>query len=116
MQMVDNMGSLLQSFALKRILEEMNVQVEFLDIAPNEEDNNLLNGIRQQYVAERERDGLFGKISKIDKYTLNRFIIKIKSNQQNQLFNEFRVNCLETEKKSNKYDLCIIGSDEVFNC
>ena len=55
MQMVDNMGSLLQSFALKRILEEMNVQVEFLDIAPNEEDNNLLNGIRQQYVAERER-------------------------------------------------------------
>lgn len=29
MQMVDNMGSLLQSFALKRILEEMNVQVEF---------------------------------------------------------------------------------------
>lgn len=65
---------------------------------------------------ERERDGLFGKISKIDKYTLNRFIIKIKSNQQNQLFNEFRVNCLETEKKSNKYDLCIIGSDEVFNC
>lgn len=54
MQMVDNMGSLLQSFALKRILEEMNAQVEFLDIAPNEEDNNLLNGIRQQYVAERE--------------------------------------------------------------
>ena len=48
MQMVDNMGSLLQSFALKRILEEMNVQVEFLDIASNEEDNNLLNGIRQQ--------------------------------------------------------------------
>lgn len=54
MQMVDNMGSLLQSFALKRILEEMNVQVEFLDIASNEEDNNLLNGIRQQYVAERK--------------------------------------------------------------
>ena len=106
MQMVDNMGSLLQSFALKRILEEMNVQVEFLDIASNEEDNNLLNGIRQQYVAEREKDGLFGKISKIDKYTLNRFTIKIKSNQQNRLFNEFRVNCLETEKKSNKYDLC----------
>lgn len=116
MQMVDNMGSLLQSFALKRILEEMNVQVEFLDIASNEEDNNLLNGIRQQYVAKREKDGLFGKISKIDKYTLNRFTIKIKSNQQNRLFNEFRVNCLETEKKSNKYDLCIIGSDEVFNC
>lgn len=56
MQMVDNMGSLLQSFALKRILEEMNVQVEFLDIASNEEDNNLLNGIRQQYVAERRTD------------------------------------------------------------
>lgn len=32
------------------------------------------------------------------------------------MFNEFRVNCLETEKKSNKYDLFIIDSDEVFNC
>ena len=116
MQMVDNMGSLLQSFALKRILEGMNAQVEFLDIAPNEEDNNLLNGIRQQYAEEREKDGFFGKISKIDKYTLNRFTIKIKSNRQNQLFDEFRVNCLEIQKKRDKYDLCVIGSDEVFNC
>lgn len=55
MQMVDNMGSLLQSFALKRILEEMNVQVEFLDIAPNEEDNNLLNGISNSMLRREKR-------------------------------------------------------------
>ena len=53
--MVDNMGSLLQSFALKRILEEMNVQVEFLDIAPNEEDNNLLNTERRVLTAHISR-------------------------------------------------------------
>ena len=53
MQMVDNMGSLLQSFALKRILEGMNVQVEFLGITPNEEDNSLLKGISQHYTDER---------------------------------------------------------------
>ena len=116
MQMVDNMGSLLQSFALKRILEGMNVQVEFLGITPNEEDNSLLKGISQHYTDEREKNGLLGKISKIDKYALNRLIIKAKSKRQNQLFNEFRVNCLETQKKDNKYDLCVIGSDEVFNC
>ena len=55
MQMVDNMGSLLQSFALKRILEEMNVQVEFLDIASNEEDNNLLNGISNSMLRREKR-------------------------------------------------------------
>lgn len=116
MQMVDNMGSLLQSYALKKTLESMSAQVEFINIVPNDEDNRLLEGYKQQYLEEKEKIGFVGKIKKFDKYVVNRLRIKRKSNQQNAVFNDFRVKQLKIEKKSLKYDVCVIGSDEVFNC
>lgn len=116
MQMVQNMGSLLQSYALKKRLEELGAHVEFLNIKKNDNDNELLENYVKEYAEERERTGFFGKLSKIDKYTFNRLRIKKKNIEQNDLFNRFRVQELQLDKKSEKYDVCVIGSDEVFNC
>ena len=35
---------------------------------------------------------------------------------QNNLFDDFRADHLRINQKSDRYDLCVIGSDEVFNC
>ena len=116
MQQIDNMGSLLQSYALKKTIEKLGNEVEFIDIAKRDEDYELLGNYKQKYHEEREKDGIIGKISKTDRYTLNRLKIKRKSIEQGAAFNKFRVEQLNIEKKSHQYDVCVIGSDEVFNC
>ena len=116
MQQIDNMGSLLQSYALKTTIEKLGNEVEFIDIKKRDEDYKLLGNYKQEYHEEREKDGLLGKISKIDRYTINRLKIKRKSVEQGLAFDEFRKEYLNVDKKSRHYDLCVIGSDEVFNC
>lgn len=116
MQRVDNMGSLLQAYALKTIIEKLGNNVEFIDIIKREEDNVLLGDYRQEYNTEKEELGWIGKIKKLDCYTINRLKIKGKSKKQNGEFEKFRIKYLGIQKKSLKYDICIIGSDEVFNC
>lgn len=116
MQQIDNMGSLLQSYALKTTIEKLGNEVEFIDIKKRYDDYKLLGNYKQEYHEEREKDGLLGKISKIDRYTLNRLKIKRKNKEQGSAFDEFRKEHLNIDKKSRHYDLCVIGSDEVFNC
>lgn len=116
MQQIDNMGSLLQSYALKTTIEKLGNEVEFIDIKKRDEDYKLLGNYKQEYHEEREKGGLLGKISKIDRYTINRLKIKRKSVEQGLVFDEFRKEYLNIDKKSRHYDLCVIGSDEVFNC
>lgn len=116
MQQIDNMGSLLQSYALKTTIEKLGNEVEFIDIQKRDDDYKLLGNYKQEYHEEREKDGLLGKISKIDCYTINRLRIKRKSVEQGIVFDEFRKEHLNIDKKSRQYDLCVIGSDEVFNC
>ena len=91
MQQIDNMGSLLQSYALKKTIEKLGNEVEFIDIAKRDEDYELLGNYKQEYHEEREKDGIIGKISKTDRYTLNRLKIKRKSIEQGAAFNKFRV-------------------------
>lgn len=43
-------------------------------------------------------------------------LIKFKSRQQATVFNIFRHTVLNIQKTSKYYHLCVIGSDEVFNC
>lgn len=118
MQRVDNFGSLLQGYALKHLLEDMGRKVWFLDIAPNEEDHKLLDPHTIVSFHEGEESGSFlEKLKKIDQYTLNRIKMKWLSKRQRMHFETFRKNSLETEKPGpDRYDLCVIGSDEVFNC
>lgn len=116
MQQIDNMGSLLQSYALKTTIEKLGNEVEFIGIKKSDKDYKLLENYKQEYHEEREKDGLLGKISKIDRYTINRLKIKRKSKEQGSAFEKFRIDYLNTDRNSEKYDLCVIGSDEVFNC
>ena len=118
MQRVQNFGSLLQSYSLKKIIEKQGHEVSFLDIENNNEDNNLLVGMVQDFSKEGEGNGLISKIKKIDKYLFNRIAIKKLMEQQNKLFNQFIKNQLSIpDKHENKAcDVCVIGSDEVFNC
>lgn len=119
MQRVPNFGSLLQSYALKSMLEKNGHTVEFIDIVPNSNDNSLLAGKQNVFLKEGERGGTFlSKLKKIDRYTLNRLRIKRRNQRQLELFEKFRFAELEIRQESNEkqYDCCVIGSDEVFNC
>lgn len=115
MQKVNNFGSLLQSYSLKKIVEKLNCHVEFIDILPNKNDNDLMTKIK---VFSEEKIANTSKIKKIDIYTFNRIKIKLKDNKQKELFNDFRKNYLNISNNTSNdiYDMCIIGSDEVFNC
>lgn len=118
MQRVQNVGSLLQAYSLKSILEEMEHDVRFIDIQRIEEDAKMLE-IGECYGHECDGgQGLLSKIKKIDRYTLNRIRIKRLSNRQLKIFEGFRQDVLGIKKEDNEksYDCCVIGSDEVFNC
>lgn len=116
MQKVENFGSVLQAYALKKILEKKGHDVYFIDIKKNDKDYYLLNNHSQIFELEKEQTGIKGKLKKINKYVINRCINLFRLKRQNLEFEKFRVENLEIYKKLNNYDICIIGSDEVFNC
>lgn len=118
MQKVPNFGSLLQSYSLKKMLECMGAEVHFIDIEKNGEDDKVV-GERLQFGKELEKNsGILSKLKKIDRYTFNRIKIRKIANEQDWYFEDFRKNilCIEDEDNEENYDLCVIGSDEVFNC
>lgn len=116
MQRINNIGSLLQSYALKKVFEKMNVEVEFIDIKRNENEYALLDEYKNKNRKKNIIQHLGDKIDKLDKYTFSRLRLKKLNNIQNQEFEKFRKEKLEIDKVSSSYDMCVIGSDEVFNC
>ena len=117
MQRVENFGSLLQSYSLKRILEQQGHTVSFIDIEPRAEDDKLLDGSVMHFADTPASASLWGKLKKIDKYFFTRLCNKYAGKQQLKKFEKFRQEVLGVCKKSNYdyFDCCIIGSDEVFN-
>lgn len=120
MQRVCNYGSVLQSYSLKKILEELGHDVEFIDIDKNPS-NTIYSGLNLRFRTDRDYDQSAGRIAKLltraDKYLLIRIINRIKQNRQNMIFKQFQQNILKLNNNTfNEYDVCIIGSDEVFNC
>lgn len=118
MQKIQNFGSLLQSYALKKMLEQLGHQVSFIDIEKKEEDAALLGAKTLNFSNESEPKGILGKLKKIDRYSINRLRIKRRAWEQDQEFNRFRKNvlCVKQEDNDSIYDICVIGSDEVFSC
>lgn len=57
MQKVQNFGSLLQSYSLKKLLESLGAEVHFIDIERNEEDDKVVGNIRLEFVNEMEKTG-----------------------------------------------------------
>ncbi len=119
MQRVPNFGSLLQSYSLKKMLEELGAEVHFIDIQKNEQDNMTVKARSIVFDGEMEASGgLQSKLKKIDRYTWNRLRVRRIADKQDDMFEQFRKNELLIKDSDNKktYDLCVIGSDEVFNC
>lgn len=114
MQDINNFGSLLQAYALKKILSEYG-EVSFLPIRQLEEDR-LVQFEPVIYSKEFERsNGLVDKIRKIDRYVINRLKNREDIKKQNLLFEEFRQKYFK-RNIGHQIDTCVIGSDEVFNC
>lgn len=63
MQMVNNIGSLLQAYSLKKIIEKNGNEVSFIDIKKNEDDYKLMD---KYYLKEKKKT--INKIKKFDKY------------------------------------------------
>lgn len=117
MQHVDNFGSVLQAYALKGMLEQLGHQVTFLPIEPSREDNSLRSDACMTFSGEGEdARTLLHKLKKLDRYTLNRVWLKYRWLCQRREFERFRSRYLPEADKNDRYDCCVIGSDEVFNC
>lgn len=115
MQEVNNMGSLLQAYSLKKMVEELGEDCYFIDIEPNKNDEQIMEKviprqpIRNNVIKE--------KIRGIDRYFWNRIRIRKIQDEQDVKFEEFREKILGcSHKVETQLDLAIIGSDEVFNC
>lgn len=116
MQRVNNMGSLLQAYALKKLIENNDITVEFMDIVSSDNEIDLLKNNTNHFEDEGETNSLVGKIKKIDRYLINRIKNKILLKKQYSLYDIFRKEYLCILNTSSRYDVCVIGSDEVFNC
>lgn len=117
MQRIENYGSLLQAYALKKFLESFGAEVEFMDIKKIPEDYN--EGIGKYFNFRNEYEGRGVELSKINRFLPTRVKHKLLGtiyNKQNKYFEDFRNETLDISKKSQHYDLCVIGSDEVFSC
>ncbi|MBE5834816.1 MAG: polysaccharide pyruvyl transferase family protein [Butyrivibrio sp.] len=110
MQRIQNYGSFLQAYGLKRILEDIGCEVQFVDYHPGE-----------TLIPADGGTGIVRKISKVlevFKYSAPikekiRFI-KYKKNYATNYYPYLGIN--DDKNYSPKVDVLVIGSDEVFNC
>lgn len=119
MQRVLNYGSLLQAYSLKKMLASLGHEVAFIDIEPNKQDNLKrlkvktfdegvkLSGKNIVYRLLQQDSNIFYGLKKIK---AKKNVIKLQK--------KFADEVLELNETNNdqKYDACVIGSDEVFNC
>lgn len=111
MQRVDNYGSVLQGYSLKKLINNLGHHTEFIDIKKgNNEDLN-------------KQCEAFSSFSEFEynnsiRYQMLRIKNKFSNIETQKMFNDFRKKALHIKNNNNTsiYDVCIIGSDEVFNC
>ena len=105
MQKVVNYGSFMQSFALRKVIESLGHEVEYLDISSGDQ----LEGL------ERSKSLYFKKFVerflKLSFFQIYRQHKRLNNRFHKEFFEELGV----YKKKYNKYDVVVIGSDEVFH-
>lgn len=108
MQQVDNYGSVLQAYSLKKMIESLGGEVKFLAIKRGE--NAVLNNQCSPNEVNTKKNSWM-------KTQLNRICGKIRGRKLRKVFDEFRSNTgLNSVSGVETVDICVIGSDEVFNC
>lgn len=114
MQRIYNYGSFLQAYALKRLIENINneVEVSFVDYRPGKpllkSDNEESTGMKRKFEKLRE-------YSKVD----SSFINKVRFFNHKRTYGKRFYPLLGISKEliyDADLDLLVIGSDEVFNC
>lgn len=114
MQRIKNYGSYLQAYGLKKLLEEMGAEVQFVDYKV------------EPTVFERKtfRSTIIYRIGRIIWRKLKRLILNLEADERYKydffdLYSSTYLKDLEVTKKRRyrtEVDILIIGSDEVFNC
>lgn len=122
MQRVKNWGSFLQSYALKKTIEELGHECSFLDIKPGVGmDKNVLMDLNKRRPIKTTID----RICRFLYYTLTgQIVTRLKAQIFHKKFatryqREFlpMLGITPDEYEDNKsFDIVVIGSDEVFNC
>lgn len=111
MQKVDNYGSVLQAYSLKKMIETLGHQVEFIDIKRGEDENlNAQCKKLSSYSADKDKSWVACQMLRV--------INKLSNIEAERIYEKFRLNELHIKRNTNNsiYDVCTIGSDEVFNC
>lgn len=111
MQKVDNYGSVLQSYSLKKMIEMLGHQVEFIDIKRGDDEKlNTQCAERSFYSLAKDKNWLTHQVQRV--------VNKLSNIEMERVYSTFRFNKLGINKNTNSsiYDVCVIGSDEVFNC
>lgn len=111
MQRIYNYGSFLQAYGLKKILQSLDADVNFVDYHPEEpilnsgEKNGILRKLRKAFDTFKIAAPLKAKIDYINY-------------KRNYAENYYPLLGIEEKPtyKTNDLDLLVIGSDEVFNC
>lgn len=118
MQDVQNMGSLLQSYALKEMLTQMDLKVGFLPVESRDKDNLLIQNSVEDFREEAEHIGGLSRLKKIDKFFFTRLKNSLLRKKQFEIYDRFREKYFASPSRTQVliYDYCVIGSDEVFNC
>lgn len=108
MQQVDNYGSVLQAYSLKKMLEGFSDEVRFLAIEKGRDETLNLQ------CCEKDID------KKNDNWLQTQWFRvkgKIFGRKSRRMFSDFRENNdLNSISGNERFDVCVIGSDEVFNC
>ncbi len=110
MQRIPNYGSFLQSFALKKLMEQRGHTVTYVDIE------------RKKGHCPPKKSKLQQKLEKlkyVDKYFFRRMKDSEKNKQMSVMFREVQNSYLGLTSENMASDGCdavIIGSDEIFNC
>lgn len=108
MQQVDNYGSVLQAYSLKKMIESLDNEVKFLAIEMGR--NEALNlqcskkdiDMKNEIWLKRQWKRVKGKIC---------------GRKLRHVFSEFRNSTgMNSVSGDEQVDVCVIGSDEVFNC
>ncbi len=101
------------------MVESLGHEVSFIDIEPNEEDNKKrANVLTFNENVRRSKKNIIQRFLQQDTCLLFALGKIIKRRHVSKFRKDFAKNVLELNVANNdkKYDACVIGSDEVFNC
>ena len=108
MQQVNNYGSVLQAYSLKKMIESLGNEVKFLAIEKGTDDALSI---------QCEKKDIDKKNDSWLETQWNRVKGKILGRNLRRVFYEFRNSTgLNSVNGDEHFDTCVIGSDEVFNC